>query len=376
MIGNTKQIGLLGGGQLGAMLIRSAIDFGIEIQVMDKDRKVSSAKYTSLFVQGDTLDYDDVYNFGKKLDIITIEKEAVNVDALKDLEKIGVKVYPSPATIEIIQDKYHQKEFLIANKIPVAKGIPVHGIEELKCNIKTYPVCLKKRRDGYDGNGVMMLHSEDEIKDAFTTPSVIEECIDIQDELSVIVARNQQGDITCYDATMMVFDTVKHLLDYQISPASIEPNILREANSIARKVAEAIDLVGILAVEMFVTKDGKILVNELAPRPHNSGHHTIESATTSQYEQMLRAILGLPLGSTTLNKSSVLVNVLEPKKQNKEQVYNYLNTLLDSEGVHVHWYGKEENIEGRKMGHIVVTNNNIHDALTKAESIRKMIKTI
>lgn len=375
MIGSTKKIGILGGGQLGAMIIRSAIDFGLDISILDVDKSVSSAKYTSFFVEGNTLNYDDVYNFGKDLDIITIEKEAVNVAALKDLEKKGVKVFPTPDTIEIIQDKYHQKEFLIANNIPVAKGTAVNGIDEIKAALTEYPACLKMRRDGYDGNGVMMLHSDADVEQSFTTPSVLEECVDIKHEISVIVARNSKGDTVCYDATLMEFDKKMHLLDYQISPANIDSTLLKEANSFAETIANAINLVGILAVEMFITNDNKVIVNELAPRPHNSGHHTIEAAQTSQYEQLLRAILESPLGHTALTTPSVLINILAPQQEDQERVYGYINDMLESEGVHIHWYGKRVHKPGRKMGHIVVANKDANAAMAKAETIRENIKT-
>lgn len=375
MVESNKKIGILGGGQLGAMLIKSAIDFGVSLSVLDVNKEVSSAKYTSSFTEGDTLNYDDVYNFGKGLDIITIEKEAVNVAALRALELEGVKVYPAPRTIEIIQDKYHQKEFLQEHNIPVAKGIAVEGVEEIKTQAKELPYILKKRRDGYDGKGVMMLRTAADIEEAFVTPSVLEECIDIKHEISVIVARNEQGEITCYDPTMMVFDGEMYVLDYQIAPAAIPASVDMATKEIATRIAEAIQLVGILAVEMFITHDDKVLVNELAPRPHNSGHHTIEASVTSQYEQLIRAILGLPLGSTKLISQSVLVNILEPSKAHKDTVYAYLSSILGTERVHLHWYGKGESKEGRKMGHIVVTDDNVDTAMEKAETIRKMIKT-
>ncbi|MEZ5018458.1 MAG: 5-(carboxyamino)imidazole ribonucleotide synthase [Flavipsychrobacter sp.] len=375
MIASNKKIGILGGGQLGAMLLKSAIDFGVDIAVLDKSKEVNSAKYTANFTIGDTLNYDDVYNFGKGLDIITIEMEAVNVAALKALEKEGVKIFPSPNTIEIIQDKYHQKTFLQDHNIPVAKGWSVEGLEEIKEHIAALPLCLKKRRDGYDGNGVMMLRSEQDVAEAFVQPSVLEECVDIKHEISVIVARNEQGNIVCFDPVMMVFDPEKYLLDYQLAPASIPEELYNKTQELATQVAKAIELVGVLAVEMFVSKDGALLVNELAPRPHNSGHHTIEAATTSQYEQLLRAITGSPLGSTTLNMKSVLVNILEPNEKDREKVYESLNNLLGMERVHLHWYGKKPSKEGRKMGHIVVTDEDIDAAMLKAETIRKMIKT-
>ncbi len=371
---NNTSIGILGGGQLGAMLIRHAVDMGVDISVMESSNDAPSAKYTRSFTKGDTKNFDDVYNFGKGLDIITIEKEAVNTEALKALQKEGVKVFPDPDTIELIKDKYTQKEFLNNNSIPVAKGRAVQGKEEIKNAINNYPICLKLRRDGYDGKGVMMLKSEADVETAFEAPSLIEELIDIKEEISVIVARNEHGEVICYDPTIMVFDPKLNLLDYQICPGTLPTKTVTTAKEFAAKIATDLQLVGILAVEMFITNAGEVVVNELAPRPHNSGHHTIEACLTSQYEQLLRAIRGLPLGNTKLTSDSVLVNLLEPEKNRKEKVDKELLELYKEDGVHIHLYGKINSHPGRKVGHITITSADVNKALEKAKNIRERIK--
>ncbi|MGN7823362.1 5-(carboxyamino)imidazole ribonucleotide synthase [Chitinophaga sp. 22536] len=371
MLENLK-IGILGGGQLGAMLMRHAIDFGLRVSIMDKDPHAPCSHYTSSFFCGDPASFEAVLEFGKDLDVITIEKEAVNIDALRQLEKQGVKVFPSPDTIEVIQDKFTQKQFLLSHNIPVAPGEAVQGKNDLYRYESKLPVCLKKRRDGYDGYGVMVLKTKEDIEAAFDAPCVVEELVDIKHEIAVIVARNEDGAVVCYDPVMMAFSEEKFILDYQIAPAQIDEGILKEATTLAEKVADALKLVGILAVEMFVTKDNRLLVNEMAPRPHNSGHHTIEASTTSQYEQLLRAILGLPLGATGLHFPSLMLNVLDNDALNADRP-GKLKRLLDVPGAHLHWYGKEGRRAGRKIGHVTVTDNTIENVIAKAELIRKIL---
>ena len=369
-----KKIGILGGGQLGTMLIRSAIDFGTDIAVMDKDPDSPAGRYTRYFVCGDPLNHNDVLNFGRGLQIITVEKEDVNVEALKELRTMGVQVYPSPELIELIQDKYTQKQFLQKNGIPVVPGVAVNGKEDLKKLSEKIPGCLKKRRGGYDGAGVMMLRNEKDIDRAFDGPCVLEELVGIKYELSVIVSRNVSGNISCYDPVMMVFDNERFVLDYQLCPASIGEDIAVNAQEIAKTVAERLELVGILAVEMFVTEDDEVLVNEMAPRPHNSGHHTIEACVTSQYEQHLRAILNLPPGDTTTNAPSVMINILENISLNAEEMEMQMRALLASANTHVHWYGKKQRRQGRKAGHITITAPTIDQAIKKGEIIRSILK--
>lgn len=366
--------GILGGGQLGAMLVRYAIDFGIHVSVMDKDTDAPCARYTHAFVPGDPMNYEEVIHFGKDLDIITIEKEAVNTAALRYLQASGVKVYPSPETIEIIQDKYVQKQFLIAHDIPVVPGVLVSSGRHMELTDIRFPVCLKKCRSGYDGRGVMILNGAADIAGAFDEPCVVEQLIEIKHEISVIVSRNVAGAVECYDPVLMVFNKQRMILDFQMCPANIDVETAIQACNLAVKTAEALKLVGIMAVEMFIATDGKLYVNELAPRPHNSGHHTIEACTTSQFEQQMRLILGLPMGSTKLNKASVMINVLEPAAFRKNIITEALKTILCTSDVHLHWYGKRGGTEGRKMGHVTIVENSIENALSKAVMIRHLLK--
>lgn len=367
------KVGILGGGQLGAMLMRHAIDFGLSVSFMDGDVNAPCSRYTSSFFPADPADYDAVLAFGKDKDVITIEKEAVNIDALRELQKQGVKVFPSPDTIAIIQDKFTQKQFLQQHGIPVASGEAVANRTELSAYENKLPFCLKKRRNGYDGYGVMVLKTPADIANAFDEPSVVEELVDIDQEIAVIVARNEQGEVKCYDPVAMVFSEGKFILDYQIAPCDVADEIKQQAAALATKIANAFPLVGIMAVEMFVTKDGKLLVNELAPRPHNSGHHTIEASITSQYEQLLRAVLGLPLGETALRFPTLMINFLQSESahpSNEERIQR----LLAMPEVHLHWYGKSGGRPGRKMGHVTITGGSMEDILAKAETIREILK--
>lgn len=366
--------GILGGGQLGAMLLRSAIDFGLNVSVMDKDPNAPCSRHTSSFKIGDPMNYDDVVKFGSNLDIITIEKEAVNTKALKHLQANGVKVYPSPETIEIIQNKYDQKQFLIKNELPVAAGILVNGREEIMKHLDRLPACLKKCSHGYDGKGVMVLRTPEDIANAFDEPCVLEELVDIKHEISVIVSRNESGAIECYDPVLMTFNKGRMILEFQMCPANIDVDIAMQASNLAIKTAEALELVGIMAVEMFVDSHGNVVVNELAPRPHNSGHHTIEANTTSQFEQQIRIILGLPLGSAKLNKASVMINILEPVALRKNNQTDAIKNILCTDDAHLHWYGKHSGTEGRKMGHVTIVGSTIENALSKAVIIRHLLK--
>ncbi len=365
------RLGILGGGQLGAMLIQSGIGMGISISVLEADAHAPCALYATSFVHGDPMRYEDVIAFGQDVDVITIEKEAVNVAALKALRDQGKKVFPSPEIIGMVQDKYLQKTFLQQNGVPVVPGVLIAEKSELAAAVQSLPACLKLCRDGYDGRGVMMIRNQDDIRDAFDAPSVLEEFVSISEEISVIVARSEQGEVRFYDAVSMVFDKEKHILDYQLCPARISEQVSRKASDLAIAVAEALDLVGIVAVEMFVTEQGEVIVNELAPRPHNSGHHSIEACITSQYEQLLRAVLGLPLGDTDTQAASVMVNIIG-KADIGSNLSQSVRSLYSLKDVHVHWYGKKERA-GRKLGHVTIKNADITLALNTAASVRKTL---
>ena len=370
------KLGVLGGGQLGAMLIRSAIDFGLKVAVLDKNPDAPAAQYISRFSVGDPMSYEAVLAFGRTVDVLTIEQEAVNVKALQQLELEGIQVYPSAGMVGAIQNKWIQKKTLESAGIPVVPGIQVANRDALYEHAGKLPGCLKLCTQGYDGKGVMMIREVADIAHAFDAPSVLEELVDIKQELSVIVSRNAHGEMACYDPVLMIFDKERFLLDFQACPAGIAPQKVVEACDLALKVAETLDFVGILAVEMFVTADDRLLVNELAPRPHNSGHHTIEACTTSQYEQHLRAILGLPLGDTSTLFPSVMINLLEPAAQHRPHMLQAIDRLLTMPGVHLHWYGKSGGNEGRKMGHITIIDDTIEAALSKAAKIRHLMKPV
>lgn len=368
------KIGILGGGQLGAMLLRHAIDFGLNVAVLDKDSTVPCARHTAYFTAGDSMNYNDVMAFGRQLDIITIEKESVNIAALKELRELGVKVFPSPETLEIIQDKYVQKKFLSEHHIPVVTGWLVQNREELMLHTDKLPAILKKCTDGYDGKGVMMLRTAEDIARAFDGPYVLEELVDIREEISVMVSRNEAGTIECYDPVLMMFDKELMLLDFQICPAGLDEETTSRVRSIASDVAEAVGLTGILAVEMFIDRNGTIYVNELAPRPHNSGHHTIEAAKTSQFEQQIRIILGLPIGNTDTTSPSVMINVLQPAANRKQALQDALKTILNTSDAHLHWYGKTGGNEGRKIGHITITSQQREEAISKSVMIKNLLE--
>ncbi len=368
-----KRLGILGGGQLGAMLIRSAIDFGLKVSVLDKHADAPCAHYASSFSVGDPMCYETVLAFGRTVDVLTIEKEAVNVKALQQLEREGIRVHPSASVIGLIQDKWIQKGALQLAGVPIVPGLPILNRNDLRNYSDKLPACLKRCTSGYDGKGVMMLHTQADIEAAFDAPCVLEELIDIRQELSVIVARSSAGEVACYDPVLMIFNKERRLLDYQFCPADVDETLAMEARDIAVGIAQTIELVGILAVEMFITADGRLLVNELAPRPHNSGHHTIEASATSQYEQQLRAILGLPLGDTSMQAASMMINVLEPAAKHRSSLQDALQAIMKIPCTHLHWYGKQEGHEGRKMGHITVTASNAEDAFAKGEAARRLL---
>lgn len=361
------RIGILGGGQLGAMLIRSAIDYGLSISVLDKDPDAPAARYTSSFVCGDPNNYEDVVAWGQHCDVITIEKEAVNTAALKHLRDNGVRVHPSPELIATIQDKQEQKEFLMGHGVPVVPYVSIQHKGELQEHVASLPGCLKLRRNGYDGKGVMMLHTASDLEHAFDGPSILEQKMAVKQELSVIVARNLHGEVAYYDPTLMVFDPEKHLLDFQICPASLSGALTNQVYELAIKIANALNLVGIMAIELFITEDNTLLVNELAPRPHNSGHHTIEACATSQYEQQIRAIIDWPLGDTRLTCKAGLINILETGNR-----YD-LSEIVRRPGVYLHHYGKTNSKPGRKIGHITITESTTEGVIAQIAALKNIL---
>jgi 5-(carboxyamino)imidazole ribonucleotide synthase len=335
-----QKIGILGGGQLGRMLIQSGIDFNIHFSVLDPDASAPCSGISS-FTHGKLTDYQTVVDFGKNCDLITIEIENVNVEALKELGRQGKKVFPQPDVIQLIQDKRTQKEFYKKHQIPTADFILTENKQQVIANRSFLPAVNKLGKEGYDGRGVQLLRSEADLEKAFDAAGLLEKLIDFEKEIAVIVARNEAGEIISYPAVEMVFHPTANLVEYLFSPAEISPAIAKEADDIAKSVIEKMNMVGLLAVEMFVTKEGKVLVNEVAPRPHNSGHQTIEANITSQYEQHLRAILNLPLGNTSTVMPSAMVNLLGEDGFSGEAKYQGLEETLRLTGTHIHLYGKK-----------------------------------
>ena len=369
------KLGILGGGQLGRMLIQSGIDLNINFSVLDPDPEAPCQSMAE-FTAGKLTDYESVLAFGESCNLITIEIENVNTKALRELVKLGKKVFPQPDVIELIQDKRLQKEFYKTHNIPTAEFILTQNKEEVINHKSFLPAVNKLGREGYDGRGVQLLRTEKDLDKAFDAPGLLEKLIDFEKEISVIVARNEQGEVCSYPAVEMVFHPIRNLVEYLFAPANISAVVARNADTIARKVADKIQIVGLLAVEMFVTKQGDVLVNEIAPRPHNSGHQTIEANVTSQYEQHLRAILNLPFGDTAIVLPSAMVNLLGEDGYSGKASYQGLEKVLAVEGVHVHLYGKKLTKPFRKMGHVTIVDADMESLKKKANFVKEHLKVI
>ncbi|MCZ8353730.1 MAG: 5-(carboxyamino)imidazole ribonucleotide synthase [Cyclobacteriaceae bacterium] len=370
-----QKVGVLGGGQLGRMLYQAALDFNIDVAYLDSDAQ-APCSFLKSFENGSIKDFETVKNFGIKHQVVTIEIEHVNVDALKYIEQQGVKVFPQPHIIELIQDKRKQKQFYQEYRIPTAEFILVENKNDVQNHLEFLPAVNKLGKDGYDGRGVQILKSKEDISKAFDAPGLLEKLINFEKEIAILVARNEAGDIVSYPAVEMVFHPEKNLVEYLFAPAQLSGSVLQEADRIAKKVIKSLQLVGLLAVEMFVTKDGQVLVNEVAPRPHNSGHHTIEANITSQYEQHLRAILGLPLGSGATVLPAAMVNLLGEDGFEGPAKYKGLDEVTALPGVHVHLYGKKLTKPFRKMGHVTITDINLQALKEKTEFVKETLKVI
>lgn len=370
------KLGILGGGQLGRMLIQQAINYNVTIKVLDPDRNAPCKKLCDEFIVGALSDYDTVYNFGKQVDLLTIEIEKVNVDALAQLETEGVLVYPQSRIIRLIQDKGLQKQFFKENDIPTAHFKIISAAEELKESHFHFPYIQKLRKDGYDGRGVYKVLDESYLAGAFTEPSLIEEWIDFEKEIAVIVASNGLGETKAFPMVEMEFNPEANLIEFLISPSLLSFEIQQKAQQIAVDIAEKLNIVGLLAVEMFLDKHGNILVNELAPRPHNSGHQTIEGNVVSQFEQHLRAIFGLPLGDTSSLHHAVMINILGEEGHEGPAVYKSLEDMVKLHGVYVHLYGKALTKPMRKMGHVTIVDADREKAIEKARFVQKTLKVV
>ncbi len=370
------KLGILGGGQLGRMLIQEAINYNLTTLVLDPDPDAPCKNIANKFECGSITDFDTVYNFGKKADIITIEIEKVNIEALEQLEKEGKLVFPQSRVIRLIQDKGVQKQFFKENDIPTAPFQLVNSKKDLSHANFAFPYILKQRKDGYDGKGVMKINNASDINNAFDSPSLIEELIDFDKEIAIIVSRNANGDMRTFPMVEMEFNAEANLVEFLISPSTYPEELQHKAEKIALNIATALNITGILAVEMFVTKDGNILVNELAPRPHNSGHQTIEGNYVSQFEQHLRAIFNLPLGDTRSINNAVMINLLGEKGHDGLAKYDGLEKIMAIDGVYVHLYGKKYTKPFRKMGHVTIVDQNREKAIEKARYIQQTLKVV
>ena len=369
------KVGILGGGQLGRMLIQAGIDFNIPFAVLDPDPQAPCSTLAE-FHPGKLTDYQTVMDFGSQCDVITIEIENVNTEALKALEATGKKVYPQPGVIELIQDKRSQKAFYRDHGIPTAEFFTTENARSVKAYRHWLPLVNKLGREGYDGRGVQLMRTEEDLEKAFDAPGLVEKLIDFEKEISVIVARNPGGEIRTFPAVEMVFHPVHNLVEYLFAPAELNGKVAKNADAIARKIIADLNMTGVLAVEMFVTRAGEVLVNEIAPRPHNSGHHTIEANITSQYEQHLRSVLGLPLGDTAVIMPGAMVNLLGEPGYSGPARYQGFNEVLKTAGVYVHLYGKKITKPFRKMGHVTILDKDVQELRRKAEFVKRTLKVV
>ncbi len=368
------RLGILGGGQLGRMLIQESINYNVNTWVLDPDEHAPCKNICNHFTVGSLDNYETVYNFGKQVDLITIEIENVNIDALEKLESEGVIVYPQSRIIRIVQDKGLQKQFFKENNIPSAPFQLISSKEHLLSATIEFPCVQKLRKNGYDGKGICKLSSVADFEKAFETPSLIEQWIDFDKEIAIIVARNASGETKTFPCVEMEFNPEANLVELLISPAQLDAQIIHRAKELAVQLVESIQYVGILAVELFLTKEGNLLVNELAPRPHNSGHQTIEGNFTSQYEQHLRAIFDLPLGDTRCREHAVMINLLGEEGYEGLAEISGLDEVLGLDGVYVHLYGKKQTRPFRKMGHVTILDDDRDKAIAKARYIQTILK--
>jgi len=373
-------LGILGGGQLGKMLLYETRKFDIKTSVLDPSSEAPCKIACDDFEVGDLMDFETVYNFGKKVEVLTFEIEHVNIEALEKLESEGITVYPSPETLRNINNKATQKQFYKTHQIPTS---PFHIFETKKDlkdaiseNILEFPFVWKQSTGGYDGMGVSVIRKNEDVDALPDAPCITEELIPFKNELAVIVARNPKGEIKTYPVVEMEFHPEANQVEYVICPARINDEVAEKAREIAVKVSEAFQHVGLLAVELFQTENDEILVNEVAPRPHNSGHYSIEGSYTNQFEQHLRAILNLPLGDTKSKLAAIMVNLVGAENHDGNVVYKNISTILALEGVTPHIYGKKQTRPFRKMGHVTIVNKDIDKAHKIAEQVKETIKVI
>ena len=371
-----QRTGILGGGQLGRMLLQAAANYPVETFVMENDPECPAAHLCNHFIKGDITNFDDVYNFGKGLDTITIEIESVNVEALIKLEKEGVKIYPSPSALSILKNKILQKQFYQENQIPTADFKVTQNKEELKDHISFLPAVHKLAMGGYDGRGVIILKSKENVSNGFNEPAILEKEVYIKKEISLIIAINEAGDVAIYPPVEMIFNKDFNLLEYQLSPAQLEQQLLWKAEAIALTVVKNFKSAGIFAVEMFLDMANNLLVNEIAPRVHNSGHHTIESNYSSQFDMLWRIMLGYPLGNTDHIIPAAIVNLIGEENYSGKVTYDGLEKVLEIDNVFVHIYGKKETRPGRKMGHVTILSDERQELIHTSNKIKALLKVV
>lgn len=381
IIGNHDlTLGILGGGQLGKMLCQAASTWDIKTAILDKSKNYPAAKLCHRFVEGDFSRYEDVYAFGKSVDILTIEIENINIEALYALRDEGVHVHPSPEALEIIRDKGRQKEFYLSHGLPVAPCELFSNADEIRQALEnkaiSIPFVQKARSEGYDGRGVQIVRSAQDLAKLLDVPSLVEPLVDIAVEIAVIAARNSEGMIKTFPPVAMEFHPEANLVEYLSCPAMVGPAIEQEAIQLAQAAIEAFQLSGLLAVEMFLTKNGELLLNEVAPRPHNSGHHTIESCSISQFAQHILAISGMPLVDPVLHTPAVMINLLGAEGHSGLVQYEGLGKCLKKGDVHIHLYGKRETRPFRKMGHVTVLDRFLPGAKEKAKFVKEHLRVV
>ncbi len=372
---SSKKLGILGGGQLGKMLLTVTQQWDIYTKVLDPDKNSSCSIACNEFIIGSFKDYDTVYNFGKDCDVITVEIEHVNTDALLQLEKEGKKIHPSPSALNIIKDKGLQKQFYENNELPTSPFFLIENKNELLVKLNenkiSFPFVQKTRTAGYDGKGVQVVKTENDIWDL---PSVIENLISIEKEIAVIASRNESGEIKTFDAVFMQVHEKVNMLDTLICPAPIEKDVEEKAKNIASILIEKFNICGLLAVEFFVDNENNILINEIAPRPHNSGHHSIEACITNQFEQHIRGVLNLPLGDTSIILPSVMINILGKDGFEGNVNYEGIEECMQLKNCFIHLYGKKTTKPFRKMGHATILNQDINEAIKTAQWIKNQLQ--
>lgn len=370
----SKILGVLGGGQLGRMLIQSAINYNQDIHILDPDPNAPCKDISQKFTVGSLKDFDIVYAFGQACDVITVEIENVNTEALEKLCSEGKQVYPQPEILRLIQDKRAQKQFYQQHGIPTAEFILTADKADVIHNFGFLPAVNKLGKEGYDGRGVQILRTEADLELAFDAPGLLEKLIDFDKEIAVTVARNESGELVAYPAVECAFHPTANLVEFLFAPAEISLEVEQKAQEVAKDVILKLGMVGILAVEMFVTKSGEVLVNEIAPRPHNSGHHTIEANFTSQFEQHLRAVMNWPLGNPDLRCPAAMINLLGEKGYSGPVLVEGKEEALAEKGVYIHMYGKKLTKPFRKMGHVTILDENVDNLKKRANRIKELIK--